>query len=1214
MLKRKRIINDDFIVHQGKLEDALNSIFPNENVKKNVRKEASIKNPHTGGYLEVDVWYPDLKICFEYQDDYHYQPTWYSHIPLAVVQGKDNAKRDMLLQRGETLILVPCWWDGTAHSLQSTIQFHRPDLAQLESLNVIPLNPPSNFFEAQVLENFKLMLASFPKSVDMVDITENANWWLGEKYDGVRCYWNPQHKLMYSRQGITINMLPPMYTSFGNIVLDGEIWCGRGLFLESHTLLQGPFERADWSLSRVICFDEASKQMMAQPFERRYSRILMHFHPEHPTLIIASRFLCKTAQVLARSLQQVVDEGGEGIILRKPQSIYYPGRTTSLIKLKGSRGDQEALVVDVEDDGSLLLQLPDGTRFIVVKDDCVLHRRAVRGDVVTFTHDFRARRAAQGDAHDPATARTDTDARENAATQEALRGVPSNPIVFRIREDLSWEDVVRNSSLPVRHFLNQDYQKIYNFTPKKKGYWLYDKGKNMRSFLESLAKLRGLDPLVPDTWYNVPRQEFSEHREVRTIIHHYGSLSKALVDLFPELDLKLTKFTGQYNLWNTMQNQREWFERFAHLQGGNPFDSQFWYSVNPKEFFKFKGIAMDSQNKDFVEAVMHMFPDLNLEKTKFAVQSTRSFLDNFALTHGFDPLISDNWYSVPFIQFIQHPGFSKALQGYNKLSVCLLQLYPDIGLQKSKLIQYDELFHRRKLFHKFAYAKGGYPSDPNFWYSLNPTELLKATKVVLYTKSYAELVTRLFPELYLDRNKFKHPENKKKQNTQAIRELFERFARKNGNDPLDPQFWYSINPKELRKVKGMRKAVKYYKGYIKTVTHLFPELHLERSKFVFKVQLWRTLFNNFAKSNGFDPLVPENWYKTSCDALVQNEDVSKVLRYYQNNLHQALVDIYPELTLDKSKFVPISYDTENQRKLFEIFAQENSKNPQFWYSLSSADLPKEILEIVRYYKGFPHCVMSLFPELNLIRSNFSKNGEQPSWGKQKERRKFFDLFAMDQGFDPLVPDNWYNVSQVSLAQRTGYETVLKYHGGKLADCLMQLYPDIGLQPAKFGMSPRKAVLVHFAKLRGFDPFVADNWYSVASGDLNSFPKARAIVQHYKGYVAALMDLFPNIGLNPAKFKKAPQGYWEDEKNRRLMFCDIAHQQNFDPLLPNNWYSVTYSSLRNIKGANSILEHYYSGSLVKGLLQLFPDIGLEESKFHNFKGKRAKEKSLPCLVH
>ena len=78
------------------------------------------------------------------------------------------------------------------------------------------------------------------------------------------------------------------------------------------------------------------------------------------------------------SLQQVIEGGGEGVILRRPHSLYLPGRSSHLIKFKvcrdacffylflysqlitlsqGSRADREALVVDVEEDGSLLLQL-----------------------------------------------------------------------------------------------------------------------------------------------------------------------------------------------------------------------------------------------------------------------------------------------------------------------------------------------------------------------------------------------------------------------------------------------------------------------------------------------------------------------------------------------------------------------------------------------------------------------------------------------------------------------------------------------------------------------------------------------------------------------------------------------------------------------------------------------------------------------------------------
>ena len=87
-----------------------------------------------------------------------------------------------------------------------------------------------------VPENMQLMLASFPNSGELLDVTDQNQWyegesgegrylifvctfikkgrwerlmkggegidmhctrWLGEKYDGVRCFWNPQEQKMY---------------------------------------------------------------------------------------------------------------------------------------------------------------------------------------------------------------------------------------------------------------------------------------------------------------------------------------------------------------------------------------------------------------------------------------------------------------------------------------------------------------------------------------------------------------------------------------------------------------------------------------------------------------------------------------------------------------------------------------------------------------------------------------------------------------------------------------------------------------------------------------------------------------------------------------------------------------------------------------------------------------------------------------------------------
>ena len=175
----------------------------------------------------------------------------------------------------------------------------------------------------------------------------------------------------------------------------------------------------------------------------------------------------------------------------------------------------------------------------------MLHRRVVRGDVVTFKHDFVSRGithellaqraaiyddAAAQELHaqpQPRAAQGDAETHAEMHAVDAMHGVPSNPMVYRIRDDLSWDDVVLYSSrifmnglsssstftfYSKSHHITETYQKINSSAPKPKGYWSYNGGKRMRAQLEAMAKLNGLDPLNADHWYHASPQMFLQHR------------------------------------------------------------------------------------------------------------------------------------------------------------------------------------------------------------------------------------------------------------------------------------------------------------------------------------------------------------------------------------------------------------------------------------------------------------------------------------------------------------------------------------------------------------------------------------------------------------------------------------------------------------------------------------------------------------------------------
>jgi DNA ligase-1 len=73
---------------------------------------------------------------------------------------------------------------------------------------------------------------------------------------------------------------------------------------------------------------------------------------------------------LEKELRRVESLGGEGLIVRKPDSLYSSGRSSDILKVK-SYYDTEAVVVGHMPGknkyrgktGSLLVELPDGKRF-----------------------------------------------------------------------------------------------------------------------------------------------------------------------------------------------------------------------------------------------------------------------------------------------------------------------------------------------------------------------------------------------------------------------------------------------------------------------------------------------------------------------------------------------------------------------------------------------------------------------------------------------------------------------------------------------------------------------------------------------------------------------------------------------------------------------------------------------------------------------------------
>jgi hypothetical protein len=304
---------DKLSLHQGLLEQSVHKLFPRTNVLSNVRKGANIKNEETGSFLELDVWIPSLHICFEYQDAYHYTLTWDSNIPLSLIKERDRKKIEGVLKKGDTLVVVPCWWDGSEDSLAETIHFQRPDLlpTRLPTLP-IPLNPIKGFFDDSYIPVIgKLMLASFPRNHFHLALSPQNPWWMGEKYDGIRCCWVYQHKKLYSRFSADLQIPLSFIASFPPSLLDGELWFGRGMFQDSQRLIWLEAGVVEWLSMRYAVFDDPSNKLSDSPFEERYASLLDAIPSSHTFIIPAMRILCKHNKNMNKMLQSILNDGGE---------------------------------------------------------------------------------------------------------------------------------------------------------------------------------------------------------------------------------------------------------------------------------------------------------------------------------------------------------------------------------------------------------------------------------------------------------------------------------------------------------------------------------------------------------------------------------------------------------------------------------------------------------------------------------------------------------------------------------------------------------------------------------------------------------------------------------------------------------------------------------------------------------------------------------------
>jgi len=195
-----------------------------------------------------------------------------------------------------------------------------------------------------------------------------AGWWMSEKLDGVRAYWDGTRLL--SRLGNELHAPAWFIEGLPKSPLDGELWLERKAFQNTVSIVRRQDKSDHWRQIRYLVFDAPA---LKEPFEARLKFVAEALAAIKSEFILPhAHHECKSVEHLRAELARVESLGGEGLMLRQPGSRYEAGRSTTLLKVKTFHDAEGVVVSHVAGKGrhkgrlgALVVKMSDGTEFSV---------------------------------------------------------------------------------------------------------------------------------------------------------------------------------------------------------------------------------------------------------------------------------------------------------------------------------------------------------------------------------------------------------------------------------------------------------------------------------------------------------------------------------------------------------------------------------------------------------------------------------------------------------------------------------------------------------------------------------------------------------------------------------------------------------------------------------------------------------------------------------
>jgi len=174
-------------------------------------------------------------------------------------------------------------------------------------------------------------------------------WLMSEKLDGVRAIWNGEKLL--SRNGNEF-FAPAWFKSRlpNNVCLDGELFIGRGKFQQVVGAVKKkvPLDH-EWLPIKYNVFDAPNLSMIFSSRLEYCEELLT----DNTIAKIVPHFIRKDNEHAQEFFKEICKNGGEGIMIKNPSSMYEEGRSSNLLKYKPFESDEGKVIGHEEGEGRL---------------------------------------------------------------------------------------------------------------------------------------------------------------------------------------------------------------------------------------------------------------------------------------------------------------------------------------------------------------------------------------------------------------------------------------------------------------------------------------------------------------------------------------------------------------------------------------------------------------------------------------------------------------------------------------------------------------------------------------------------------------------------------------------------------------------------------------------------------------------------------------------